>query len=326
MPVDKLETLIKYLLYCFETLMDVKSTRSPKANASFSMDDFAKALEQHDYKFTKGQVVRGKPFAYESEGVFVDIAGKSPAFLPAAEVSLRRDVNLAEVVPLKQERDFLIIGEANADGQVTVSLKELELKQAWDKLLEIQESGKSVSVRVTGVNKGGVTVDVEGLRGFIPRSHLMARENLPALIGERLSVGFLEINQENNKLVLSERLVAQANRATEFKVGQLVEGTISSIKPFGVFVDLDGATALLHIKQVSQSFINNLTDLFKPNQPIKAVVIEVDEWKGRIALATKMLENYPGEIVEKFPEVMAEAEQRAKKVNQKAAEAAAAEG
>jgi small subunit ribosomal protein S1 len=235
-------------------------------------------------------------------------------------------VNLAEVVPLQQERDFLIIREANADGQVTVSLKELELKKTWDDLLEIHESGKSLSVRVTGVNKGGITVDVEGLRGFIPRSHVMARENLAALIGQRVSASFLEINQENNKLVLSERLVAQANRASDFTVGQLVEGTISSIKPFGVFVDLDGATALLHIKQVSQSFINNLTDLFKPNQPIKAVVIEVDEWKGRIALATKVLENYPGELVEKFSEVMADAEQRAKKVNQKAAEATAAEG
>lgn len=302
--------------------MDSKSTRSQQAKASFSMDDFAKALEQHDYEFPKGKVVRGKAFEYDPEGAYVDIGGKSPAFLPITEASLRRVTNLSEVLPLQEERDFLIIREQNSDGQVTLSLRQLELKQVWQEILQVQESGQSVQARVTGTNKGGVTVDVRGLRGFIPRSHLVARDNLDELIGQRLTANFLEINEDTNKLVLSQRLVAQANRVSQLSVGELVEGEIVSIKPFGVFVSLDGVTALLHIKQVSQTYISSLPDVFKLGQPIKAVIIELDEWKGRISLSTRVLENYPGEMLEKMSEVMADAEQRAKKVGKKDTEPA----
>ena len=155
------------------------------------MDDFAKALEQHNYEFQKGQVVRGKVFEYDSNGAYVDIGGKSSAFLPIEEAALRTVTDLSEVVPLDEERDFLIIREQDADGQVTLSLRQLQIQQAWEDLIELQETGKVLQVRVSGANKGGVTVDVQGMRGFIPRSHLVERDNLESLIGQSLSVNFL---------------------------------------------------------------------------------------------------------------------------------------
>lgn len=304
--------------------MNPQSIRSQGAKASFSMDDFAKALEEHNYEFQKGQVVRGKVFQYTKDGAYVDIGGKSPAFLPVAEASLRRVTNLSEVVPLQEERDFLIVREQDAEGQVTLSVRQLESKRVWDDLAQAHESGQTVQVRVTGVNKGGVTVDVEGLRGFIPRSHLIERDNLEGLVGQRLSANFLEVNPEQNKLVLSQRLLARANRVSQLKVGQLVEGDIVSIKPFGLFVDLDGVTALLHIKQISQTYVSSLPDTFKVGQSIKAVITEVDEWKNRIALSTRVLENYPGEMLEKMADVMADAEARAHKGSKKDPEPPAA--
>lgn len=297
--------------------MNPESIRSKEAKASFSMEDFAKALEQHNYEFRKGQVVRGQVVEYISEGAYVDIGGKSPALLPLAEASAKPVANVAEALPLSEERDFLIVREQNADGQVTVSLKQLQIKQMWDRLTEMQESGQSLQVRVTAVNKGGVTVDVEGLRGFIPRSHLVGRDNLADLIGQRVTVSFLELDQSRNKLVLSQRLASQATRVTELAVGQLVEGDIVSIKPFGVFVDLNGITGLLHVKQISQSYISSLSDVFQEGQSIKAVVIDIDEWKRRISLSTRVLENYPGEILEKMADVMADAEARAQKASKK---------
>ncbi len=288
------------------------------------MDDFAKALEAHNYEFQKGQVVRGKVFQHTKDGAYVDIGGKSPAFLPIAEASLRRVPNLLEVLPLQEERDFLIVREQDSEGQVTLSVRQLESKLVWDRMAQAHEGGQTVGVRVTGVNKGGVTVDVEGLRGFIPRSHLIERDNLEGLVGQRLSANFLEVNPEQNKLVLSQRLLARANRISQLKVGQLVEGDIVSIKPFGLFVDLDGVTALLHIKQISQTYISSLPDTFKVGQSIKAVITEVDEWKNRIALSTRVLENYSGEMLEKMAEVMADAEARAQKVSKKDSPPAAA--
>ena len=293
--------------------MNSKSTGSQSAKASFSMDDFAKALEQHNYEFQKGQVVRGKVFEYDSNGAYVDIGGKSSAFLPIEEGALRTVTDLSEVVPLDEERDFLIIREQDADGQVTLSLRQLQIQQAWEDLIELQETGKVLQVRVSGANKGGVTVDVQGMRGFIPRSHLVERDNIESLIGQSLSVNFLEVDRDREKLVLSQRMATQSNAFKDLQIGQLVEGKISSIKPFGVFVDLEGVSGLLHIKQVSQKYIDNLGKLFAPGQPLKALVVDLDEGRGRISLSTRVLENYPGEMVDKMADVMDTAEERSER-------------
>ena len=293
--------------------MKSNSTPSPAENLSFSRDDFAKALEAQSYGFEKGQIVRGKVYEYTSDGAFVDIGGKSPAFLPVREASLQGITDLSVLLPLQSEREFLIIREQDAEGQVTLSVKQLEIKEMWDRLRELQDSGQSVQVRVSGVNKGGVTVDVEGLRGFIPRSHLIDRNNLEDLIGQALTATFIELDQSRGKLVLSQRLASQSARFSEIELTQLVEGTISSIKPFGLFVDLGGTSGLLHIKQISQNYIESLTNLFQIGQPIKAMVVNLDEGKNRISLSTKVLENYPGEMLDNMAEVMESAEARAQR-------------
>lgn len=280
---------------------------------SFSTDDFAKALEQHDYQFQKGQVVRGKVVSYESDGIYVDIGGKAAAFLPLEEASLGRVANLEEFLPLGDERDFMIIREQDADGQVTLSLRQLQMKQVWQNLATLQEEKQSVQARVSGVNKGGVTVDVQGIRGFIPRSHLVERDNLEALIGKALTVSPIEVDAERRRLVLSQRLATQAASLSQLEVGQLIEGRVSSIKPFGVFVEFEGTSGLLHINQVSKNYVASLETLFAHGQPIKALIIDVDNVKKRVSLSTKVLENFPGEVLENLAEVMATAESRAEK-------------
>ena len=300
--------------------MNSESKLSQTANSSFSMDDFAKALEKHDYQFQKGQVVRGKIFQVDHDGAYVDIGGKSSAFLPQEEASLRAVTDLSEILPMDEELEFLIIRDQDAEGQVTISRKQLEMRQIWDRLLEMQENSQTVQVQVTGINKGGVTVDILGVRGFIPRSHISERDNLEALKGQSLTVGFLEINRETKKLVLSQRLAARSSNFSLLELGQLVEGKITGIKPFGVFVDLNGVSALLHIKQVSQKFIESLEKVFQVGQPIKAVIIDLDQGKGRIAISTRVLENFPGEVVENFAEVMNSAEARANRAANKTAE------
>jgi small subunit ribosomal protein S1 len=297
--------------------MNSESTRSQTAKSSFSMDDFAKALDQENYQFQKGQVVRGKAFEYSTDGAYIDISGKSAAFLPINEASLKRVTAWSEVLPLNEERDFLIVRDQDENGQVTLSIRLLEVKQAWQHLAEMQEKEQSVQVRVTGVNKGGVTVDVQGMRGFIPRSHLSERDNLESLIGQNLTACFLEVNQEASKLVLSQRQASRSAAISQIALGQLVEGKITGIKPFGIFVDLDGITGLLHIKQVSQNFIASLEKLFQVGQPIKAMIVNIDEGKGRISLSTRVLENHPGEMVENMAEVMASAEARSERARKK---------
>lgn len=297
--------------------MKPDSTPSKTSNSSFSMDDFAKALEEHDYEFKRGQVVRGKVHAYESDGAYVDIGGKSLAYVPMNEISVKTSGVLSEILPLNEEMDFLIIREQDADGQVTLSRRQLEIKRVWDVLTEHQEESKSVQARVSGVNKGGVTVDVRGLRGFIPRSHLSERGNLDALIGQTLTANILEADRDRNRLVLSQREATRSAGFGQLELGQLVEGKVVSIKPFGVFVDFEGLTGLLHIKQVSQNFIESLPAVFQIGQPIKAIIVDLDEGQSRVSLSTRLLENYPGEMLENMAEVMNSAEARAERAKQK---------
>lgn len=297
--------------------MTSQSPRAKAAQPSFSMDDFAKALEQHDYGFQTGQVVRGKVFNYEATGAFVDIGGKSLAFVPIEEAALRRVTDLSTVLPQDEEHEFLVIRDQDADGQVTLSRRRLEMQQVWDHVANLQSTNQSIQVRVIGTNKGGVTVDVQGLRGFIPRSHLTERGDLEALKGQTLTASFLEVDPKRNKLVLSNRLAARSASMSQLEVGQLVQGKVTSIRPFGVFVDFEGTTGLLHINQISNKFIESLASVFEVGQSIKALIVDLDEGRGRISLSTKVLESFPGEMLEQMPTVMEEAEARAEKASKK---------
>lgn len=280
---------------------------------TFSVDDFARALESHDYRFEVGQTVTGKPFSHTNEGVYIDIGGKAAALLPLKEVNYTDTQPIETVVPLEIEREFLIIRGQDAEGQVVLSIRRLEEKALWQHLEEAVEDGTTLQVNVTGTNRGGITVNYEGLRGFIPRSHLIDRETPDSLVGQRLGVVALEVSRDRKKLVFSQRLASQTSRMQELQVGDLVTGTIRDFKPFGVFVDLDGVTGLLHIQQISQNYVKSLDPLLKLGDTIQSIILDLDPQRGRISLCTKVLENYPGEILENFAGVMQEAQVRAKK-------------
>ncbi len=277
---------------------------------SFSSDDFAKALEGYDYQFQRGQIVRGRVASCDSTGVYVDIGGKAAAFLPTGEASLQPYDSLSELLPVDLERDFMIIREQDADGQVTLSVRQLEIKRVWDELEELQTDSQTVQAKVNGTNRGGLTVNVQGIRGFVPRSHVIDKLDLEAAVGRVLTVSILEIDRDRRRLVLSERMATQAASLNRLAIGQLIYGKISNIKPFGLFVDFEGVTGLLHINQISQTRISALEPIFSVGQSIKALILDIDTDKRRISLSTKLLENYPGEIQEKFEDVMSNADER----------------
>jgi small subunit ribosomal protein S1 len=286
------------------------STSVPNSSQSFSMEDFENALQEYDYEFTRGQRIQGTVVQITSEGAYVDIGGKSPAFVPTNEAALGFVNNLEAILPVGETKEFLIIREQDDDGQVTLSIRQLALDEAWADIKEMAETGKSTQIRVTGVNKGGVMGEVSGLKAFIPRSHLQQRDSLDSLVGQLLTATFLEVNQENRKLVLSQRDAMRAVAMNRIDEGTLMPGKIVNIKPYGVFVDLDGATGLLHVKEISGARVESLNNLFEVGQKIKVVIKQIDEHQNRLSLSIKALESYPGENIEKLDEVMANAESR----------------
>ncbi len=292
--------------------------QAPTQTPARSVDDFdfdeqafMAALDEQDFVGTTGEVVRGTVVGLESDGVYVDIGGKAPGFMPKKEAGLGVITNLKERFPKGLEVEVLVTREQNADGMVTVSARALALRQSWEKVRALEKEGKVVQVKINGFNRGGVTCDLEGLRGFIPRSQLQEGENHEALVGKTLGVTFLEVNPETRKLVLSEKKAATAARFAELEVGQLVEGVVASIKPYGFFVDLGGISGLLHQSCVSGGQLRDLREAFSTGERLRALITELDPGRGRIALNTALLEGQPGELLIAKETVMAEAEDRA---------------
>ena len=282
----------------------------------FSMDDFAKALDAEVVSFEKDQLVRGKIHSYDSDGVYVDINGKSLAFVPAAEVAADESADLSALLPIGDEQEFLIIREQNADGQVTLSKLQLQMKYAWNQVDDLQSNKESIQLRVTGVNKGGVTVNFQGIRGFIPRSQLVERDH-QSLVGTVIPGIIIEADKDKDKLVFSQRQATRTANFSQLERGQLVTGTIVGIKPFGAFVEFDGSTGLLYVKQISQNRVEACEKLFTIGQEIKAMIIDLDEGNGKISLSTRVLENHPGEMLENMAEVMESAEARSERAAKK---------
>ena len=277
----------------------------------FDEEAFLAALDENEPVGATGEVVPGEVIAMESDGVYVDIGGKAPGFMPKAECGLGVITNLKERFPKGMRVEVLVTREQNADGMVTVSVRALELRQSWEKVRALAKEGKVVQVKVNGFNRGGITCDLEGLRGFIPRSQLQDGENHENMVGKTLGAAFLEVNPDTRKLVLSEKKAATAAKFSELEVGQLVEGRVVSIKPYGYFVDLGGVSGLLHHSSVSGAALRDLREIFQPGDPIKALVTQLDPGRGRIALNTALLEGQPGELLVSKETVMAEATERA---------------
>ena len=277
----------------------------------FDEEAFLAALDDNEPIGTTGDLVKGTVIGAESDGVYVDIGGKAPGFMPKRECGLGVITSLKERYPKGLAVEVLVTREQNAEGMVTVSVRALELRKSWDKVLQLEKEGSVVQVKVNGFNRGGVTCDLEGLRGFIPRSQLSEGEQHEALVGKTLGVVFLEVNPETRKLVLSEKKAATALRFRELEVGQLVEGQISAIKPYGFFVDLGGVSGLLHHSSITGAALRDLREAFQQGERVVALITAVDGQRGRIALNTQLLENQPGEWLIAKEQVMAEAPERA---------------
>ena len=279
----------------------------------FDESAFLEALNDNEPIGATGETIKGNIIALESDGLYIDIGGKAPGFMPKKECGLGVITNFKEKFPIGLEMEVLVIKEQNADGMVTVSARALILRQSWEKVSSSAKEGELIQVLINGFNRGGLTCDVNGLRGFIPRSQLEDGQNYQSFVGKNLKVAFLEVNPESRKLVLSEKKALLVSKFTDLKLGQLIEGEVLAVKPYGFFVDIGGASGLLHQSSITNGSIRSLREIFVEGEIIKALITEIDLGRGRISLNTALLENSPGELIIDKVKVMVEATERALK-------------
>lgn len=282
----------------------------------FTLDDFAALLSKYDYNFKPGDVVNGTVFALESKGAMIDIGAKTAAFMPLQEVSINRVEHLSDVLEPGEVREFFILSEENEDGQLTLSIRRIEYMRAWERVRQLQKEDATIYSEVFATNRGGALVRVEGLRGFIPGSHISTRKAKEELVADFLPLKFLEVDEERNRLVLSHRRALVERKMNRLEVGEVVLGTVRGIKPYGAFIDIGGVSGLLHISEISHEHIETPHTVLNVNDQMKVMIIDLDAERGRISLSTKALEPEPGDMLSDPQKVFEKAEEMAARYKQ----------
>jgi len=280
----------------------------------FSYEDFDAAVQATEYSFNRNDIVKGTIVQYDNQGAIVDIGAKASAFLPPGEISLiPADGQTVEgLLDLESEHQVMIISEEDENGQLLVSIKRIQYAQAWDKVLEMQTTDDVFDAEVIAVNRGGAICLVEGLRAFLPGSHLTGQLPTEDLVGQTLKLKFLEVNTDVNKIVVSNRRAVVEQQMKDLSRGDVIEGVVKALKPYGAFVEVGGMSGLLHISQISYDRIDDLEKVISPGMVIKCMIIDHDKVNGRIALSTKTLEYEPGVMLTDPQKVFERADDTAK--------------
>jgi len=292
----------------------IQITPEIEAEVGFSYASFDEAVAATDYNFNRNDIVKGTVVQYEKGGCIVDIGAKASAFLPLQEAALIQvqGVQIESLLDIDQEMSFEIISEEDENGQLMVSVRRIQYRQAWEEVEAKRDTDEAFEAECVSVNRGGAIFLVAGLRAFLPGSHLTGRLPDEDLIGQTLPLKFLEVNQDDNKLVVSNRRAVVEAQMEDLSRGDVIDGIVKALKPYGAFVEVGGMSGLLHISQISMDRINDLEAVLEPGQKIKCMIIDHDKVNGRIALSTKTLEPEPGDMIKDPQRVYEMAEETAR--------------
>ena len=169
-------------------------------------DEFESLLSNYDYKFQKGDLVKGIVCGYDNTGVTVDIGAKTAAFVPMKEAKIKVDTPIEETLKKNEHYEFLIIKEEDEDGKFLLSYKRVATAYNWRELEDKKAADEIVEGLVTGVVKGGILVDVNGVRGFVPSSHLRVK-SVDDIIGQKLELKILSMDAQQSNFILSNKKV-----------------------------------------------------------------------------------------------------------------------
>lgn len=263
-----------------------------------TMAELVELLGDKLIPFADGDLIDVTITSTSRENIMVDVANLAVGVIPEKEFS-------AEASRFKTGdtvRAYVISAE-NDNGYVILSLKKAEKEKLWNMLETRNTNGEAISVKIIQANKGGLVAEYGNMQGFIPVSQLSAKhyprvngdrsrikQKLEELIGQNIEVKIISYEKSTNKIVFSEKAAGDADleeKAKEYIVGQKVKGKITGIVDFGLFVDIGGLEALVHISQVSWQRINNLKDSFKVGDEVDAEVVSVEG--GRVSLSIKKL-------------------------------------
>lgn len=272
-----------------------------------SMEDYSKELDASFQKISEGDIISGTVIAVSEEEVILDFNYYAQGVIKAEDVSEDPGFRILEKIKPGDVLKATVIRTDDGAGNIQLSCKEANDVLAWDVLKTYMEEGTELSVSILQSVNGGVIAYVEGIRGFIPASHLSLNyvEDLDEWVNKQVTVRVITVEEEKKKLVLSAREVAKRKAAEELNhkismivPGSVLEGTVESLMPYGAFIALgNGLSGLVHISQISQKRIKKPSEVLNQGEKVKVKVLNTDN--GKISLSIKALqENETADAIE----------------------------
>lgn len=265
-----------------------------------SMDELLAGSELNG--LAVGEVVEGKVTDVKKNEVWIDLGARGVG------VVLRREIGYGQKLESGQEVTVSVIDPEMDEGYALLSMKRAVKDRGWDELQRVHEANEIIEVVPYDANRGGLLVELEGIRGFLPVSQLAAGhyprvsgadkdeilQKLHALANKPLRVRILDVSRKDNKLIFSEKEAVKDDMQARFaklKVGDVVEGVITGVIDFGAFVNVDGIEGLIHISEISWERVDNPRNYVKVGETAKAKIIAID--KDRLSLSLKQMSEDP---------------------------------
>lgn len=268
--------------------------------ATVTMDDLL--ADTSIQQLTTGEVIEGTILAVKKHQVWVDLGSHGLGMV------IRREIGRGQQLEKGQTVSASVIDPETEDGYAIVSLRKAAKDRGWDDLQKVFEDKETIEIQPYDANRGGLLVELEGIRGFLPVSQLSADhyprvagadkdeilQRLNALTKDKLRVRILDVNRKENKLIFSEKEAIRDDMQSRFEklaVGDTVKGTITGVVDFGAFVNVDGIEGLVHISEISWDRVENPSDYVKIGDQIEAKIIAID--KDRLSLSLKQTQEDP---------------------------------
>lgn len=249
-----------------------------------------------------GEVVEGVVSSVKKHEVWIDLGAKGVG------VVMRREIGHGQVLEPEQKVTVSVIDPELDEGYALLSMKRAAKDRGWDELKRVFEAQEIVEVTPYDANRGGLLVELEGIRGFLPVSQLAAGhyprvsgadkdeilQKLNALVGKPIRVRVLDVSRKDNKLIFSEKEAVKNDmqaRFAQLKVSDIVEGVVTGVIDFGAFVNVDGIEGLIHISEISWERVEDPRKYVKVGDTVKAKIIAID--KDRLSLSLKQMSEDP---------------------------------
>jgi small subunit ribosomal protein S1 len=253
-------------------------------------------------KLEEGSIVKGKVVGVRADEVFVDVGYKAEGIIPLSELAFPAPASAAEVVSEGETIDVYVLDADSSEGAIKLSKIKADSIVAWDKLDAALAGNQAVEGKVLEAVKGGLSVVVFGVRGFIPASQVDTRfvEDLSVYAGQTFAMRPIEVDREKKRVVLSRRVLLEEERRQQeqeaygrITEGQVVKGTVRRLADFGVFVDIGGVDGLVHISDLAWHRVKTPSEIVNVGDEVEVIVLKVDPAARRISLSLKAVQRDP---------------------------------